>query len=173
MGNLQQTILHIWNIFVTSNLFNFVIFIAIFAVIFKKIDFQGMLDGAKQKVIAFIDAAKKEKEEASQELEKAQNAVANLDSELNGIIEDAKKSAKVISEKIFNEAEAQIASIESNALKIIGAEEKLLIAKLSKTASKASIELAKAHIGKVLEETPSLYEKYIDESINELDRLKI
>ena len=171
MGNLLNTIGHIWNVFVTSNLFNFVVFLAIFAWIFKKFDLKGMLTGLQQKISNLIELAKKERAEATQELEKAQSAVANLDTELKIIVNDAQKSAEVISEKLLKEAEKQIESIESNAVKVIAAEEKLIVSNLSKSATKASVAVAKAHIEKVLAETPTLQEKYINESIDELDRL--
>jgi len=171
MGNLLPTIYHIWNVFVTSNLFNFVVFIAIFAWIFKKFDLKGMLTGLQKKVSDLIEAAKREKAEATQELKKAETAVANLETELTVIVKEAQKSAEFISDKILKEAAAQIESIESNAVKVIDAEEKLLVSTLSKSASKASIAVAKSHIEKVLAETPTLQEKYINESIDELDRL--
>jgi len=170
-GNLLNTIGHIWNVFVTSNLFNFVVFIAIFAWIFKKFDLKGMLTGLQKKVADIIESAKKEKADAVKELKTAESAVANLDTELKVIVNDAQKSAEVISEKILKEAEKQIESIESNALKVIDAEEKLLVSTLSKSTSKASVKIAQAHIEKVLADTPTLQEKYINESIDELDRL--
>jgi len=171
MENLQNTISHIWNVFVTSNTFNFVVFIALFALLFKKVNFKGMLEGMQKKVETFIENAKKEKEEALQLLNKAESSVANLDNELKDIVEDAEKSAQVISKKVLTEAEKQIESIEANATRIIKAEEKQLVAKLEKSASKASVEVAKTHIKNVLGQTPSLHEKYINESIDELDRL--
>lgn len=170
MENLQHTISHIWNVFVTSNLFNFTIFIACFAWIFKKFDFKGMLGAAQHKVAHLIDTAKKEKEMATLELQRAENAVANIDSELETILVEAEKSAKVIGDKIMDDAKKQLENIETNASKIIEAEEKILASKLTKSTSLASVQIAKSHIENVLEQTPSLHEKYIDENIDELDK---
>lgn len=171
MENFQSTLIYAWNLIVESNLFNFIIFIILFALIFKKFDIKGLLESARQKVINFIELSKQEKEEALSKLTKAQSSIANLENELKVIIDDAGKSAEIIKEKILTEAQKQLESIESSAEKFILAEEKQLVAKLAKTTSKASVEVAKAHISNVLNETPTLHEKYINESIDELDRL--
>lgn len=165
------TLSHIWNVIVTSNTFNFLIFLLIFAWIFKKINIKGIIDSLQAEIIKVLEASKKTKEEAQNDLLMAEKAVENLGEELNEIFEDASKSAKVISEKILSEAQKQVESIEKNATKVIDAEEKLLISKLTKSTSKASVEVAKAHIKNVLVETPSLQDKYIDECIEELDKL--
>lgn len=154
-----------------SNTFNFIIFLALFGLIFKKVNITGAINSLQAKIIKFIDDAKKEKDEAEAKLSTAENEVANLSEELKVIVEDAKKSAEVIGSKILDEAKKQVENIEANAIKVIDAEEKQLIAKLSKSTSKASVEVAKNHIQNVLEETPTLHEKFINESIDDLDRL--
>lgn len=162
---------HIWNIVVESNLFNFIIFVLIFAWIFKKIDVKGIINNLQQKIIKLINEVKNNKEEAYSELLKAEKAIENLDDELKVIVDEAKNSANVLSEKILSEAKKQVEDIEANAQKIIDAEEKLLISKLTKNTSQASVKAAEEHITNVLAQTPTLHEKYINDSIDELDRL--
>ncbi len=166
-----QTISHIWHRIVMSNTFNFVIFVLILAWISKKIKIGDLIVSLQQKIIKIIEEAKKEKEEALARLSQAEKAVVNLGDELKIIVDDAQRSAEVIGEKLIDEAKKQIESIERNATRVIEAEEKLLVSTLSKNTSKASIEAAKSHIKQTLEQAPSLHEKYIDESIDELDRL--
>lgn len=170
MVNLS-TISHIWNIIVKSNTFNFVIFVLILAWIAKKIDVPGVISALQQKIIKIIDEVKKAHEEAKGDLSNANKAIENLETELATIVEEASNSAKVIGEKILSEAQKQIESIESNTTKVIEAEEKLLVSKLTKNTSLASIEAAKSNIKEALYQTPTLHEKYINECIEELDRL--
>lgn len=166
-----STISHIWNTIVQSNTFNFIIFVLILAWVFKKINVGTIIASLQEKIIKILDEVKKEKEEAHKNLKDAQRAVENLPEELKTIVTEAEKSAEVISEKIFTEAKKQLESIEQNAQKVILAEEKLLISNLAKNTSSASVEAAKTHIEQTLEQTPTLHEKYINESIDELDRL--
>lgn len=162
---------NIWKIIVESNIFNFVIFVLIFAWIFKKINVKGIIHSLQAKIVKILDEVKREKEEALEKLTQAEKAVENLGDELKVIVDDAHRSAGVISEKILTEAQKQVESIELNATKVIEAEEKLLVSQLTKNTSQASVEVAKSHIEQTLAETPSLHEKFINESIDELDRL--
>lgn len=169
---MDLTILsHIWNRIVESNAFNFVIFVVLFALIFKKINIKGLIDSLHTKIIKVLDDTDKEREEALAKLSNAEKAVENLAEDLKVILNDAQKSAEVIGNKILEEAKKQVETIESNATKVIEAEEKQLIAKLTKSTSVASIEAAKTNIQNVLTQTPILHEKFINESIEELDRL--
>jgi len=161
----------IWNIIVESNTFNFIIFVLLIALLLKKVNIGGAISSLQQKIVKIIEEAKKNKEEAHSELLQAEKAVENLGEELKIIVDEAQKSAKVLGEKILNEAKKQVEDIEQNAKKVIDAEEKLLISKLAKHTSQLSVETAKTHITGVLEQTPTLHEKYINESIDELDRL--
>lgn len=166
-----ELITHIWNVFVKSNTLNFVVFLLIFAWIFKKVGIKSMVSSLQHKVVKLLDEAKNEKDEADNLLIQAEQALEKLPEQLGEIIQDATKSADIISNKILNEAKKQVENIELNATKVIAAEEKLLIAKLTKNTSQASVEIAKSHIESVLEEAPGLHEKYINESIDDLDNL--
>lgn len=161
----------IWGAIVETNTFNFVIFVAIIALVLKKIKIGDAIAALQQKIIKIIEDAKKNRDDAHNELKQAEKAVENLGTELKEIVDDAQRSAKVLGEKILTEAKKQVEDIENNAKKVIEAEEKLLISSLAKQTSKQSVEAAKSHITNVLTETPTLHEKYINESIDELDRL--
>lgn len=165
------TISKIWSIIVESNTLNFIIFVMLLGLILKKVNIAGAISALQQKIVKIIDEAKKERDDAHHELIQAEKAVENLGEELKVITEEAQKSAKVLGEKILNEAKKQVEDIEQNAKKVIDAEEKLLISNLTKSTSQLSVETAKSHITGVLEQTPTLHEKYINESIDELDRL--
>lgn len=167
----MATILRIWGTIVESNTFNFVIFVAIIVLVLKKAKIGDAIAALQQKIIKIIEDVKKNRDDAHSELLQAEKAVENLGTELKEIVSDAENSAKVLGEKILNEAKKQVEDIENNAKKVIEAEEKLIISNLSKQTSKQSIEAAKSHITNVLTETPTLHEKYINESIDELDRL--
>jgi len=171
MENIIHIVSHIWNVFVTSNAFNFAVFIAIFALIFKRFNLSAIIVAAQNKVADMIDDAKKARAAAKLELFEAEKSTANLYNELQSIIHDAEKSAKVIGEKIIEDAHKLVENIEQNTVKVIDAESKMLISKLTKTASKASVEVAKSHVAKALEQNPNLHDKYINESIDSLDKL--
>ena len=166
-----STISNIWNTIVQSNTFNFIIFVAILGWVVVKIDVKSIIASLQQKILKLIDDAKKEKEIAEDSLRNAEKAIENLEHELTVIVKEAEKSAEVIGSKILTEAKKHVDNIKENAQKVIAAEEKLLISKLTKNTSHASVETAKSHIQNVLVQSPEMHEKYINESIDELDRL--
>lgn len=168
-----SVITRIWNVLVETNTFNFIIFVALMALIFKKIDVKTIITSIQEKTIKIIEEAKTGQNEATEALMNAEKELENIDKDLKVIIAEAEKSAEVIGKKILSEAEKQIENINTNAMKVIEAEEKLLISKLTKSTSTASVQIAKSHVEKVLQETPSLHDKYINESIDELDRLSL
>jgi len=170
MLNLE-TISHIWNTIVHSNTFNFVIFVLILAWVFKKINIVAIISSLQEKIVKILEEAKIKKEEAKNRLAQTEKAVKNLPEELKSLIIDATKSAEGIEKKLLEDAQKQVESIKTNAQKVIEAEEKMLTSKLTQKASKASVEIARSNINKSLELNPALHEKYINESIDSLDRL--
>lgn len=170
MANLSE-IAHIWQVVVESNTFNFLVFVLLFSLIFKKINVKGVIESIQQKIVEAVEAARAARESAHEELKTVNKSVENLENEIKIIIEDAEKSAALIGEKILEDAKKQVNSIEQNTLKVINAEGRMIISKLTHSASKASVEVAKTHMKNILEQNPALHVKYINESIDSLDRL--
>lgn len=162
-----------WNLIVQSNTFNFAILIIIIAVVFAKIDLPGIIEKIKNDVARAIENAKQEKENAEKDLKTAQKTAANTDNEVAEQLKTAENNAQNLSQGIMKNTELQIENIKSNILKVINAEEKSLSAKLTQDTVNNSIELAKQNIINKLNENPDLHNKFIDDSINEIDRVQL
>ena len=162
-----------WNLIVQSNTFNFAILVIIIAVVFAKIDLPGIIEKIKNDVARAIENAKQEKENAEKDLKTAQKTAANTDNEVAEQLKTAENNAQNLSQGIMKNNELQIENIKSNILKVINAEEKSLSAKLTQDTVNNSIELAKQNIINELNENPDLHNKFIDDSINEIDRVQL
>lgn len=162
----------IWDIIVKSNTFNFVLLVAIFVYFACKINVREILQKLQQDIVNAIDAVKNNKKLAGEKLEKAKNSVKNLDSEIEAEIKQAHETAQAISEIIFSSAGKRIETINNNVAKTIRNEEKSLSDRLTEKAASAAIALAKNHIINALKDRPDLQDKYINESIQELDRIQ-
>lgn len=162
-----------WNLLVQSNTFNFAILVIIIAVVFAKIDLPGIIEKIKNDVTRAIENAKQEKENAEKDLKNAQKTAANTDNEVAEQLKTAENNAHNLSQGIMKNTELQIENIKSNILKVINAEEKSLSAKLTQNTVNNSIELAKQNIINKLNENPDLHNKFIDDSINEIDRVQL
>ena len=164
----MNTISEIWNFIVTSNFFNFVVMVLILTWIINKVNLADILEKAVVNIKTTIEKAEQEKSAGEKELQTALKSVENLDNEIKERINTAEKHAEKIAQNIITETEQKVKNIESNIERAVTAEEKTISARLSKKAASASAELAKQHIKAVLESNPSLHEKYINQSIEEL-----
>ena len=102
-----------------TNLFNFVIFLSILIFLFKKIDVVGMLENMKNAVIENIEASKTSKSESETHLKEIQEKVSHIEEEIDGIIKKSEQNAKLVGEKIIEDANHTVESIKDNSKKLV------------------------------------------------------
>ena len=169
----MENFANIWNLIVHSNTFNFLIFVSILAYICKKIDVSAMIAGLQKKIKKMIEDSKEAKAKAESNLSDAEEKVKNVKEEVETILKDADTTATKLSEKIAEDTQKQIENIKQNAEKVVEAEEKVLYTKLVKKTSIASLKTAETYIKNTLQNNETLHDKYINESIDELDGLNL
>ena len=162
-----------WNLIVQSNTFNFLIFIGLFALLFKKINFGAMMDKLQAKVMSLIEDAKKAKDNSIVELKRTQEISSKVPTEVRNILYNAEVTADRLGKRILEEAEKQVNSIYKTTDSVVESEGQRIISNLSQKTALASLELAKNHIVKTLKAKPQYHVKFIEDSINELDRFNI
>ena len=160
-----------WNIIVKSNTFNFAVLLLIFAILFKKLNVSALVEQIKQDIINTINNAKAERENAKNKLYDAQKSIEHIEEEIKQRLDEASLRGEGIAKQIAANADEQVKLIEKNISRVINAEEKTLSAKITEKTLKASIELAKQHIKNTLVNNPELHNKFIDESIDNIDRV--
>ena len=160
-----------WTIIVESNTFNFAILLLLFVILYKKLNVSGGIEKIKQDIINSINNAKEEKAKAENKLSQAQKSVENIDNDIAKQLEEASKRADGIASQILNNTNAKVQLIEKNIKRVISAEEKTLSAQITKKTLNTSIEIARKHIISVLENNHDLHNKFIDESIQNIDRI--
>ena len=155
-----------------TNLFNFIIFLSILIFLFKKIDVVGMLENMKNAVIENIEASKTSKSESETHLKEIQEKVSHIEEEIDGIIKKSEQNAKLVGEKIIEDANHTVESIKENSKKLVENKSALLKNDILKRASEASIEVARNHIVNELNNNYDLHQKLIDESLEALNSYK-
>lgn len=169
----MNELLEIWDLIVKSNTFNFVLLVVIFYFIFKKINISKILTQLQQDIINSIENVKKNKIEADKKLAKAKDSVKTLDNDIEIHLKQADETAKLITQTIFQNSDKQIELIKNNVEKAISSEEKSLSVMLKDKAASAAVAIAQTHIINMLKNRPDLHDKYIEESIQELDRIQL
>lgn len=155
-----------------TNLFNFVIFLSILIFLFKKIDVVGMLDNMKNVVIENIEASKTSKLDSETHLKEIEEKVSHIEEEIDGIIKKSEQNAKLVGEKIIEDANHTVESIKDNSKKLVENKSALLKNDILRRASEASIEVARNHIVNELNNNYDLHQKLIDESLEALNSYK-
>ena len=167
----MNELVNFWNIIVESNTFNFVVLLIIFAVLYRKMNVSAGIEKIKQGIINSINSAKEERELAKDKLKSAQKSIENIDNDIAKQLEDAFHRGEGLAKQILATTEEKVKLIEKNVERVIDAEEKTLSAKMSAKTLNASVELAKKHIVSTLENNLDLHNKFIDESIENIDRI--
>ncbi|MBQ2611823.1 hypothetical protein IJF81_05450 [bacterium] len=158
---------------VKSNFFNFTIFLLMLIFIAKKFDLPNILEDMKMNIVKKIEDSKASRTLSDEELSKAENSVAKLGDEVEEIISDANKSAKNFVSNIEISTKLKIKNIEKNAKRLIEAQESNINSKLTSKQGQASVKLAKDHIRSVINSNPNLHNKFIEESIKDIEESKL
>ena len=163
----------IWEYIGRTNLFNFIIFVVVFALIFRAAKLGQKLDGAVQEIADEIKESDDVKSEAVKNLKNIEADIANLESDIDKIMRQAEVNAETVGEKILSDSESQIKSINDNAQKSLENKTILLKNDIIKRASIASIEVAKNHIINELNNNWGLHDKLIDDSIETIEGVEL
>jgi F0F1-type ATP synthase membrane subunit b/b' len=157
------------NYIARTNLFNFVIFLSIILYLCKKLDVAGKIEAAKTNVKDVIDESSTVKSESESRLLGIEKSVSNIEEEIESILKKSEENAKMVGEKIIDDAEKSATIIQDNTEKAIENRRVILKNDLVRRASLASVEVAKSHIINELNVNPSLHDKLIDESIESIE----
>jgi len=161
---------NLWNIILESNTFNFVVLLVILVIVMHKLHISDKLEDIKHEIIDRIEKSKQAKEDAAYSLADAKSKIEHLEEDIEAKISIANTQAHNVGETIKEAAEHKIKQIENNVKKVIESEEKTIITRLNDETSSISLKLAEQLIRERLKQEPNLHDRYISESIEELEK---
>lgn len=156
-----------------TNLFNFVIFLSIIIYLCKKINVTQKIEQAKIDVETSIEDSKTAKTESESRLTAIEQSMMHLEEEIESILKKSEDNAKLVGEKILQEADKTIESINDSAKKSLENAHNILKNELLNKAAKASVEVARSHILNELNNNADLHNKLIDESIEAIEGVEL
>ncbi len=157
----------------TSNAINFIIMIVILAVIVKKMNVNSSLDKSVNNVELLIHKSDEEKQKSENELSEAKSKIDRLPADIAALEKEAASKADVFKSQIETSTKKSISNIENSVGRVISIEERKLSNLLTGKTVIASVELAKDHIKNILKANPQLHDKFIEESLEELEKVKL
>ncbi len=161
------------DIILKSNTLNFLIVVLVLSFIFYKLNLKQKLENLQKDIKEYVDNSTDEKELAQKELLKSQADIEKLPADINKIKKDTDNSLKNLENKVYNETEEQKQDIANNAQRLLNLETKKFYSKLINILSEKSVDLAKENAIEQLNQNKDLHKIYIDEAINELDKINL
>ena len=152
-----------------TNLFNFIIFAAVFALIFWKIDLIGLLEKGRQSIAEKIEDSETKRNEAEAGLQTIEDKVSNLENTVKELIVKSEENANIVGEKMISDANNTAQNIKSGTIKLTENKAALLKNDIMRRVSLAAVEIAKSHILNELMSNKELHNKLIDESIDAIN----
>ena len=156
-----------------SNVINFVIMLIILGAIINKLNLSKNFETSIKNVELEIKKSEDEKEKAKTNLKDAQKILDNLPQDIETIEKSSAEKTQAFKSSIEEHTHSSLLNIEKNIRKSLAIEEKKISNIITEKTSKASIELAKTHIQNLLNSNPDLHNKYILESLDELDKVNL
>ncbi len=163
----------IWQEIVQSNTFNFIIVAGILLFILMKLNIKSKITEQQEQIKNYVKTSEFEKASAEEELRAAENKISNLETETNEIKRSANKSITSLKNKTERDISRKKQDIITGAERILSLEEKQFKSKLTGILTKKSVELARNNITEQIEGNQKLHDKYIEEAIEELDKINL
>ncbi len=138
-----------------------------------KMDVKGKLEQSKIDVNNVIEESKTIKADSEARLSSIEESMTHIEEEIEAILTKSEETAKLVGEKIVQDAEKNVLVIRDNAGKAIENSRIILKNDLIKRATLASVEVAKSKILNELNSNQGLHDQLIEESINAIEGVQI
>ena len=165
--------MELWNLIIQSNAFNFIVLVVVLGLLMKKMNVSAQLENLREKIADRITFSQEEREKAKKELEIAQNSVANLENEIDEQKQLAQKNVEGAVKQTLQNAEQQSEKILNNIQTVIENEEKQISSRIINDTTERAVEAAKNKIIEKLNANPQLHDKYINEAIEDIDKVTL
>jgi len=154
-----------WEHILKSNVINIALVLFILGFLVKKLNLLSGIDTQQEKIATEVHTLEKRKREALAQLEETQRRTANLKSEIDAILSQARESAEALSLQILNEAKADSGRIVENARRRVALEQRGAIKDLEKRLLNDALQDARVELAQSLnaEQQKRSVETFLDE----------
>jgi F-type H+-transporting ATPase subunit b len=153
-----------------SNVFNIVLVAIILGILAKKFNLISGISTKQSQIAAEVQAIEHQKKEALAQLEEAKHRTANIKTEVNEILNNARESANALSAQILSDAKNESNKIIENAKKRIELEQRAAIKELEKRLLNDALLDARSELAQTLSLPDQ--KRSIDNFLDELSQLK-
>ena len=156
-----------------SNIINFLIMVWLLGYFVKKMNLSKSFEQGIENVKSLITKSDEARSTSKKHFDEAQILINGLPEDIKNLEANSADKINIFKDKINENAKKTIFNLSTNIEKLISIEEKKISNLLTEATSKDAISQAKINLEKLLEEKPQLHDKFIENSIAELDRIQI
>lgn len=157
----------------TSNAINFIIMLVILGVIIVKMNLKSTLSDAVAGVENSIKNSDNEKEKSENVLQTSKNEFDRLPEVIKNLENEAELKVRVFKDKIEENTQKNIQDIQKNVERSLLIEEEKISNLMTGRTIATSVAMAQDNIRNLLKGNPDLHLKFIDESLDELDKVEL
>ncbi len=169
----MQEFISILKYILQSNVINFILMLIVLAWCVKKLNLNKSFDESVLAVENGIKKSDSEKNNAKKNLDKAKSLIDKLPEDITKLKKSAQEKGEIFKSEIEDNAQKSILGLEKNINRTIEVEEKKISNVMTDKTIAASIELSGIQIQKLLKENPDLHNKFIMDSLDELDKVNL
>lgn len=148
-----------------SNLFNIVLVLLVLAFLVKKFNLVKQLDAQCEQIVADVEVAERQKQEATDKLNEVKKKIANVEQEIHAILEDAQKTGVSISEQLIKNAKQESLRLVENAQKRVELEKASALRQLEANLLRDAVSDARLELKSVFsaQEQANSIEVFLEE----------
>ncbi len=163
----------LFELIIKSNTINFLIVLSLIIFLIKKLNLAEKISKLRDEIKNYVNDSEKEKASADEGLDKIKGKIEKLPLLIDRIEKSAQHNVKNIEERVKAETENQKKDIENNLNRLLNLETKKFNSKLISLLSEKSVEVAMKNAIKQLNSEPELHNVYINNAIDEIDRINL
>lgn len=114
----------LWDKLVHSNMLNLLLVVVVLGWVIRKQNLLGGIETQRSKIAGELMAIERQKQDALAQLQEIQQRTGRLESEVDGILQNARKSAETLSAQMLSDARTEAGKIVENAKSRVGLEQR-------------------------------------------------
>lgn len=167
----MQNLIEILKYISESNIINFCLMIWLLVYLCKKIDLGSVLNGSVKNVENYIEKSKTEMNNSKNMVLDSEKLLSKLPSQIEEIQKFSAQKSEIFKKQLEESTKKSIEKINANISRVVEIEEKKISAKVMDYSFNKSINKAKNEIESMLESNPQLHDKFIEDSLCELEKI--
>lgn len=157
----------------SSNAINFIVMVLILGWIIKKVNIASALSKNISGIENNIQKSDKTKADSMKYLDDAKALIDRLPSDIKELEKNSADKIEIFKNKIEENTQKSIQHLSENIDRVISIEEKKISNLLTEDTTKESMLLAEKNIKNLLSENPELHNIFIQNSIDELEKVQL